>query len=103
MRTALVMAAAVAAVGLTAGTASTQVGFYRGFNPWTGRAYSTTFARNPWTGATAVRKNVYNPWTGMGATRVAGFNPWTGAAFRGGAAYNPWTGRVGGFRTVRRW
>jgi hypothetical protein len=93
---------AAVAVLAAAESASAQVAHYRGYNPFTGRAYSNTVARNPFTGATAARTNTVNPFTGTRTTRSAGYNPWTGTAHRTTAAYNPWTGRAGVRVGVRR-
>lgn len=94
--------AALALVLVAADSAPAQVAVGGGYNPWTGRAHSTTVARNPWTGGVQARTNTVNPWTGTRTTQTAGYNPWTGTTYRGGAAYNPWTNRgVAGVRYRR--
>jgi hypothetical protein len=103
MRTTFVMIAAVAAVALGADPVAAQVARYGGYNPWTGRAHSTTVARNPFTGTVGARSTTVNPFTGRVTTSGGAYNPLTGAGARSSATVNPFTGRYGYSYGYRRY
>jgi hypothetical protein len=103
MRTTLLSLVALAVICLSVSSANSQFRVHRGYNPFTGRVHTQSYARNPYTGQVGARRTTYNPWTGRTQTNTVYRNPWTGLTTRSTAGVNPLTGRVGAYTSVRRW
>ncbi len=93
MRSAFLMAAAVALLASTAGPASAQYYHYdTAYNPYGGTAYGAR-TYNPYSGTARTATGAYNPYTGRTTTTKSYYNPYTGRYAAGARTYNPYTGR----------